>query len=319
MKIVFFGTSEFAVPSLVSLVGSKHKVIAVVTQPDKKKGRTLKLLPSPIKVVAARHSIGVYQPVNTSLPASVEYLKNLGADLFVVISFGQILAKSVLAIPKIFSVNVHGSLLPKYRGASPTNRAIINGDSITGVTVIKMNEKLDEGDIILKKEIAIDAGDTNITINEKLSDIGSSALMEVISMIEKEGASLPMARQDPSLATYAPKLTKGDGLIDWREAASDICNKVRGLLPWPGAYTFYDDKTLKILAADIYNDASAKGAVSGEVVDVIRGTGIIVNTGKGLLAIRYLKLEGKKEMKSDSFVLGHKVKPGLKLTSKPIE
>ena len=319
MKIVFFGTSEFAVPSLISLIGSKHKVIAVVTQPDKKKGRALKLSPPPVKVLAASHRIEVYQPVNASLPASVEYLKSLGADLFVVISFGQILAKSVLAIPKIFSVNVHGSLLPKYRGASPTNRAIMNGDGVTGVTVIKMNEKLDEGDMILKKEIAIDAGDTNITINEKLSNIGSSALMEVISAIEKNGSSMPMVRQDPSSAIYAPKLTKSDGLIDWRGAASDICNKVRGLLPWPGAYTFYGDKTLKILEADIFNDASMESAASGEVVDVIKGAGIIVNTGKGLLAIRYLQLEGKKEMRSDFFILGHKVKPGLKFTSKSIE
>jgi len=312
MKIVFFGTSEFAVPSLVSLIGSKHKVLAVVTQPDKKKGRALKLSPSPVKVVAASHGVPVYQPVNASDAVTIEYLKSTGADLFVVISFGQILSKGVLAIPKIFSINIHGSLLPKYRGASPTNRAIISGDSVTGITVMKMSEKLDEGGIILNKEMPIDPEDTNITINEKLSDIGSLALMEAICKIEKDGASIAISEQDPASATYASKLTKSDGLIDWKEPAPDIRNKVRGLLPWPGAYTYYGGKTLKILAADIASDASAGGAIPGEVVDVMKGTGIIVNTGRGLLAIRYLQLEGKKDMSADSFILGHKVTKGYK-------
>jgi len=314
MKIVFFGTSEFAVPSLVSLIGSKHKVLAVVTQPDKKKGRALKLSPSPVKVVAASHRVPVYQPVNASDTATIEYLKNLGADLFVVISFGQILSRGVLAIPKIFSINIHGSLLPKYRGASPTNRAIMCGEGVTGITVMKMSEKLDEGGIILKKEIPIDPEDTNITINEKLSDIGSLALMEVIGKIEKDGASIAISEQDPASATYAPKLTKLDGLIDWKESAPNIRNKIRGLLPWPGAYTYYGGKTLKILAADIASDASAGAAIPGEVVDIIKGTGIIVNTGRGLLAIRYLKLEGKKDMAADLFILGHRIAKGYKFS-----
>lgn len=244
MNIVFFGTSEFAMPAFRALIASKHKVLALVTQPDRKRGRSLKLSPPPTKVLALTENIQVYQPQDASSQESIGYLKRLNADLFIVISFGQILSRDILSIPKSCSINLHGSLLPKYRGAAPTNWAILNGDTITGVTVIRMNEKMDEGDIILKSETGIDDEDTNITLNEKLSSLGASVLLKAIDLIETGKASY--TRQDGSKATYAPKLKKEDGLIRWDEPAFRIRNKVRGLLPWPGAYTHYEGRILKV-------------------------------------------------------------------------
>jgi len=311
MKIVFFGTSEFAIPALESLLGSKHEVACVVTQPDSKKGRALKLSPPPVKVLASSRSIPVYQPADASSPESAGYLKGLEADLFVVISFGQILKDGILKIPKIFAVNVHGSLLPKYRGAAPTNRAIIDGERSTGVTVIKMNDRMDEGDIILKEEIGIDRDDTNITISERLSELGASALMKAVVLIEAKGRSLPVTAQDPALATYAGKLKKSDGLINWNEPAEVIHNKVRGLLPWPGAYTGYDGKVLKILKTEPVNGVFPDGE-PGEVAAASASEGIIVKAASGAISIRYVQPEGKKDMDSGSFLLGHRIKKGYR-------
>ena len=308
MRIVFFGTSEFAIPSLKALLGSKHEVVAVVTQPDSKKGRALKLSPSPVKVVAASHSIPIYQPADASSSESVGYLKGLKADLFIVISFGQILKIDVLNIPKIFAINVHGSLLPKWRGAAPTNRAIMSGERSTGVTVIKMNARMDEGDIILKEEIGIACEDTNITLSEKLSELGASALMKSIDLIEVKGSNIPLTKQHPSLVTVAAKLKKSDGLINWAEPAAVIHNKVRGLLPWPGAYTGYNGKVLKVLKTELVKEIFPGRA--GEVVAASAIDGIVVNTGSGAISIKYLQPEGKKEMDSGSFLLGHRITKG---------
>jgi len=312
VKIVFFGTSEFAIPALRALLGSKHEVAAVVTQPDRKRGRTLKLSPSPVKVVASGRSIPVYQPVDASSPESAAYLKGLDADLFVVISFGQILKAGILNIPKIFAINVHGSLLPKYRGAAPTNRAVTDGERSTGITVIKMNARLDEGDIILKEEVEIACEDTNITLSEKLSELGALALMKAINLIEAKGSALTLTAQSPSLATYAAKLKKSDGLIKWSEPAAVIHNKVRGLLPWPGAYTVYEGKVLKILKTELVNGVF-QDLAPGTVAAASAAGGIIVNTGSGAISIRYLQIEGKKEVDSGSFILGHRITKGYQL------
>lgn len=307
MNVVFFGTSEFAMPILRRLIDSKRAVLAVVTQPDKRKGRRLKLAPPPTKVLAQAKNIPVYQPDNASSKGSLEYLRRLKADLFVVAAFGQILKKEVLEIPKNYSLNVHGSLLPKYRGAAPTNWAIINGDKTSGVTVIKMNEKMDEGDIILKKEIAIDAEDTNITLSEKLSDLAASSLMEAIELIESN--KLKLTEQDDSIATYAPKLKKKDGLIDWDEPALTIHHKVCGLLPWPGAYTFFKDKILKILKTEVAQELK-ENAKNGEVVAILKHKGIAVKTGSGNLLLQYVQIEGKKPFDTDAFLCGHKIEAG---------
>ena len=310
MNIVFFGTSEFAIPALKRLLDSGHKVLAVVTQPDRKRGRALKVSPPPVKVLAHAKGIPVFQPQDASGAESVAYLKKLDAELFVVISFGQILAREVLSVPKLYAINVHGSLLPKYRGAAPTNWAIMNGDSVSGVTVIKMNEKMDEGDIISKREVTIDPEDNNITLSEKLSEAGAGALVATIGFIEK-GEALSFVKQDNAKATYAPKLKKEDGLIDWNMSAVKIHNRVRGLVPWPGAYTCYDSKILKILKTEIAASSDAK-AEAGEVVEVAKNRGIIVRAGSGDLVIQYLQLESKKALDADSFVRGHRIGRGYK-------
>ena len=310
MNIVFFGTSEFAIPSLEALLDAGQKVSAVVTQPDRPRGRDLKLSPPPVKVLALSKGIPVFQPQDASGTESIDYLKKLGADLFVVISFGQILKRDVLSIPKLYAINVHGSLLPQYRGAAPTNWAVINGDKKSGVTIIKMNEKMDEGDMILKRETAIESEDTNITLTEKLSDIGAKALLEAIAIIECK-KEVKFEKQNSAEVTYAPKLRKGDGLINWNEPALKIHNKVRGFIPWPGAYTYYDGKILKVLQTEIVTSTD-EPADDGEVVDIAEGKGVIVRTGSGSLAIQYLQLEGKKVLDSDSFVRGHRIARGYR-------
>lgn len=306
MNIVFFGTSEFAIPPLREILKSRHKLLAVVTQPDRKRGRSLKLSPPPAKVLALAKSIPVYQPEDASGIAAIEYLKKLNADLFVVVSFGQILKKGVLAIPKFYSINLHGSLLPKYRGAAPTNWAIINGDVSSGVTVIKMNEKMDEGDILFKTEIDIDDEDTNITLSEKLAEVGASALLTAIDLIANS-KNPNFTKQDEGQATYAPKLKKEDGLIDWKMSAVKIHNRVRGLLPWPGAYTYCNGKILKILKTEISGNTVADNSKTGEVVEIIKDKGMVVRTGSGDILISHVQLEGKKDMDVDSFLRGHKI------------
>ena len=307
MNIVFFGTSDFAMPILKKLIESEHKVLAVVTQPDRQKGRLLKISPPPTKVLAQVNNIPVHQPEDASSKDSVSYLKKLGADLFVVVAFGQILKKEVLEIPKIYPVNIHGSALPKYRGAAPTNWAIMNGDTTSGVTIIKMNERMDEGDIILKKEIAVDAEDTNITLSEKLSYSGAEALMEAIGLIQSGRAGL--TPQINNEATYAPKLKKEDGLIDWNEPALTIHNRVRALLPWPGAYTRFDGKTLKILNTEI-SETMDKDAHNGEFLGVLKDKGMVIKCKDKNLAIRYVQIEGKKPMDAESCLRGHRSTPG---------
>jgi len=307
MNIVFFGTSEFALNVLHGLIDSKHKVLAVITQPDRQKGRRLKVSPPPTKILAQTKGITVYQPDDISDRSSVSYLKQLNADLFVVVAFGQILSREVLGIPKIYSVNIHGSLLPKYRGAAPTNWAIINGDTISGVTIIKMDEKMDEGDIVLKKEIGIDKEDTNITLSEKLSDLGANALIEAIELIEF-GKAKPIKQYD-SAATYAPKLKKEDGLINWNEPAIKIHNKVRGFLPWPSAYAHFNGKILKILKTEV-SESAKEIARNGEVTAVLKHKGILVKTAKDCLLIQYVQIEGKKSMDAESFVRGHRIQHG---------
>lgn len=311
MRIVFFGTSEFAVPSLEALLRSKHNILAVVTQPDRKKGRSLKLSQAPVKVAAERGGVSVYQPQDASGAESVARLRALRPDLFVVIAFGQILKKEALDIPSIFSVNIHGSLLPKYRGAAPTNWAIINGDKVTGVTAIKLNEKMDAGDIIYKEEVAIESRDTNAALTEKLASCGASVLTKAIEMVEVKGKTLPLIRQQERDVTYAPKLKKSDGLINWNDPPAVIHNKVRGFLPWPGAYTHYDGKVLKVLRTEI-SKVSFNSAASGEVVVASAEQGIVVHAGSGTISIKELQPEGKKAMDSGAFLLGHALKKGYR-------
>ncbi|MFH1189445.1 MAG: methionyl-tRNA formyltransferase [Candidatus Omnitrophota bacterium] len=308
MNIVFFGTAEFAIPAFKALLASKHKVLALITQPDRQRGRHLKVQPPPTKVLAEERGIPVYQPEDASGRESVEYLRRLGADLFVVIAFGQILKPEALDIPVIVAINLHGSLLPKYRGAAPTNWAIMSGDKSSGVTIIRMNERMDEGDIVLQREAAIGDDDTNITLNEALSDLGARLLLEAVDLIASGKAGY--RKQDGSRATAAPKLKKNDGIIDWSRSAAEIRNMVRGLLPWPGAHTGYKGRTLKILHTELIEYPAPGGAKPGEVLDTAKGRGIVVNTGSGAIALKHLQLEGGKILDADAFLRGHRISVG---------
>ncbi len=313
MKIVFFGTSEFAEVILKELLKSGHDIPLVVTQPDKKKGRSLKLMPSPVKALAISEGIRVLQPENASSKESQEMLGKIGADLFVVVAFGQILKYDILSIPKYYSINIHSSLLPKYRGAAPVNWAITSGEVKTGVTIIKMNEEMDAGNIILKKEIPIESDDTAITINEKLAEIGAKAALEAIELIGAKKERF--VRQEEGEVTFAPRLKKEDGLIDWAEGAEKIANKVRGLIPWPSAYTYLDGKLLKIWKAEPCEYPAARTAKTGEVVNIVKGSGIAVKTGSGCLLVQYLQIEGKKILDADAFLRGHPIQKGMILKS----
>jgi len=306
VKIIFFGTSKFAVPSLKRLIASRHEVAAVVTQPDRKKGRRLVTAPPPVKTEARDKEIPVLQPEYVSSPSTLKALKEYEADIFAVVAFGQILKKGLLETPKLYCINLHASLLPKYRGASPINRAIINGDKKTGVTTIRMIEKMDAGDIMLTREAEIFDEDTGQSMGEKLSAIGADLLLETIELVDKN--KIRFVRQDDNEATYAHKLKKEDGLIDWSAPAHEIHNRIRGLIPWPGAYTHWKGKLLKIWKSGFDKETSAAKDM-GAVVAVSEDA-LFVGTNKGRLIIRELQLEGKKRMSAEEFLHGHGIKAG---------
>jgi len=306
MKIVFFGTSEFAVSSLEELAKSKHKILAVITQPDRKKGRFQNVAFSAVKEAASKLDMQIFQPEDLDNTEFLKKLKSFDADLFVVVSYGNILKKVILDMPKKFSINLHASLLPKYRGAAPINWTIINADDNSGVSIIKMNEKMDEGDIIAKKEIPVLSYDTAKTLSYRLSQEGSQLLLEVVDKIE--AGNFDLQKQDAANATYAPKLKKEDGLIDWNKDALKIESHVRGFQPWPGAYTYLNGKLLKLWKVSVYggNDSQYK---PGEII-AIEKDGILVSTKKGTVVIEELQPESSRHMDINAFLAGHRVKAG---------
>lgn len=305
MKIVFFGSSEFAVPSLKRLIDSGHEVVCVVTQPDRKKGRHLLFSATSVKSAALKANLKISQPekIDTSF---IEFLKKFESDIFVVISYGLILPKSLLSIPKKLSINVHASLLPKYRGAAPINWAIIKGEKTTGITIIRMNEKMDEGEIISSKETSIENNDTSETLSEKLSKIAPDLLLKTIKEIENDKAVFNS--QDHRKVSYAPKLNKKDGLIDWSKTAIEIYNQVRGTVPWPGSFTSWQGKLLKIYKAGIIDEKNSDYKF-GEIIEASKDR-ILVATGKGSLNIELLQLESGNKMQASQFICGHKIKKG---------
>ncbi|HOW35792.1 MAG TPA: methionyl-tRNA formyltransferase [Candidatus Omnitrophota bacterium] len=308
MRIIFWGSDDFAVCCFKELLNAKHEVLACVTHPDKTKGRHLTLNASPVKDFAQKNYIPVLQPENRNDPHFIEQLQHFKSDLFVVISYGYILPAEVIAIPKIFSINVHGSLLPRYRGAAPINWAIINGDEATGVSVIKLDAILDAGEIILQKGIKIEKDDTSVTLRSKLSVLGAQCLLKALENIDKKDYTL--TRQDPAKVTLAPKLTKEHGLIRWEEPAGFIRNHIRGLLPWPGAYTYYLGRFLKVLKADVI-DMDPEKFSPGEVIKILPD-GIMVVTGQGVLCLRQVHLESSKPMDIKNFLSGHKIGIGFR-------
>lgn len=311
MNIVFFGTSQFAVSALRKIKACSHSVAAVVTQPDRKSGRRLKISASPVKEEAGRLNMPIYQVPDIADGGFIEKLKSFGADFFVVVGFGEILPRKMLDIPRFCCVNIHASLLPKYRGAAPIKWALINGEKKTGVTVIRMNEELDAGDIVLQKEVFVEANDTSQTLDNKLASIGADLLIEALELISKDKASF--IAQDGREATFAPRLAKKDGKIDWNQASDHILNRIRALKPWPGTYSLLDCRVLRIHTAEIKTGDDFRHLSPGQVAVANEDSGLIVKTGDGALSVLELQLEGKKPMPAELFLRGHKITVGTKL------
>lgn len=318
MRIIFMGTPEFAVGSLEALLKSGHQVIGVVTQPDRPKGRGQKLTPSPVKVAAQNAGIDVYQPEKIKTPEFVGQLKALNPDLIVVVAFGQLLSREILELPKNGCINVHASLLPKYRGAAPIHWAVINGETETGITIMQMDEGLDSGDSIVSGSIPIEPIDTTGMIHDKLAQSGAQLLVRAVNLIDS-GAAV-RTPQDHEKATFAPLLTKETEKIDWSRTPREVCDLIRGLNPWPGAYTMLGDKVLKIwLARPCLDDeiAGLTPAISdtepGEVVGRVPGAGFAVAADGGYVVVIDVQLQGSKKLKAEQFMHGHNINKGLRL------
>ena len=319
MRIVFMGTPDFSVPALKALVEVGHQVIAVVTQPDKPKGRGKEVQMTPVKIQAMEYGIPVYQPAKVREASFVEVLKGLEADVYVVIAFGQILPKAVLELPKYGCINIHASLLPKYRGAAPIQWCVIDGERETGITTMMMDVGLDTGDMLEKAVIPIEEKETGGSLHDKLSMAGGDLILSTLKKLE-EGTLVRTPQTDEGTC-YAKMLTKSLGDIDWNQSAVSIERLIRGLNPWPSAYTLWNGKTIKIWAADVIAGREAADFLSESGVPAETGTapgtvvcsdkrGLVVCTGGGLLSIRELQMEGKKRMDTPAFLRGYPIPAG---------
>ncbi len=306
MRVVFMGTPDFATGTLEEIVKSGYEVVGVVTQPDKPKGRGKSLMPTPVKEVALRYGLPVYQPKRAKEPEFIETLKGLEPDVIVVAAFGQIITKEILEMPRFGCVNVHASLLPAYRGAAPIQWAVINGDKESGVTIMQMDEGIDTGDMMDKVVVPIAEDETGGSLFDKLSAAGAKLCVKVLKDLEA-GKAIRERQPKESTTAYASMINKGMGEINWERKAKEIEQLIRGLNPWPSAYTRIHGKMLKLWKAEVFEDTVHKQA--GEIVKIEKD-GIYVQTGEGLLKIRELQLEGKKRMDTASFLRGYSVSEG---------
>lgn len=304
MRLIFMGTPDFSVPTLDALVAGGHEVVAVVTQPDKPKGRGKTVVMTPVKEKALQYGIPVYQPVKVREESFLEILRGLAPDAIVVTAFGQILSKALLEIPKYGCINVHASLLPMYRGSAPINWVIINGEEKTGITTMQMDAGIDTGDMLEKAEVVIEEKETAGSLHDKLSVLGGELILSTLKKLE-EGSLQPQKQEGETY--YAKMLDKSLGDIDWEMDAVSIERLVRGLSPWPSAYTLFDGKTLKIWDADVTEEESLEQP--GTVFRVTKDS-IYVQTGKGSLVIKEIQLQGKKRMDTASFLRGYSMQAG---------
>lgn len=311
-RIIFMGTPDFACPTLQTLIDRGERLLAVVTQPDRPRGRGQKMMPSPVKELALRHGLPVLQPHRVREHAFVESIRALAPDLLVVVAFGQILPKALLEIPPRGCINVHSSLLPRYRGAAPMNWCIINGETETGVTTMLMDAGLDTGPILLRRPTAIDENEDIVSLHDRMATMGAELLAETLDLL-LAGKIQPLA-QDDNQSCYAPLLRKEDGLIDWRRPAREIHNQVRGMAVWPGAHTCLGDQTLKIYRTLVGQGSGA----AGTVLRASRGV-LEVACGSGSLIITELQLAGKKRLDSASFLAGCPVAEGALLAPRATE
>jgi methionyl-tRNA formyltransferase len=299
-RIIFMGTPEFAVPTLRALLAHGEEVVCVVTQPDRPKGRSSQLLPPPVKLVAEAAGIPVLQPTKIRTQEFADTLKSYSPDLIVVTAYGRILPASVLFLPPLGSINVHASLLPKFRGAAPIQWALIKGEPETGVTIMRMDEGLDTGDILLPGAIPIAADETTATLAVKLASLGGELLVKALDLLR--AGKLPPIKQDDSQATLAPSLTKEQGLIDWQQPASQISCLIRGMDPWPGAFTTLAGKRCRLFMPQV-----VVGQISEPVGTIHRvdSDGLLIATGRDYLLVPELQVEGGKRMPVDVFRRGH--------------
>jgi len=312
MTIVFMGTPEFSVPTLQILLEHNYAVRAVVTQPDRPKGRGQKVVPSPVKILAERYEIQVLQPQRVRVPEVQHKLREIAPDVIVVVAYGQILPESLLHIPKFGCINVHASLLPKYRGAAPIQWAILQGETETGITTMLMDQGMDTGDLLLQKNVAIDKEDTAGTLHDKLSQIGAELLLQTLQHAAK--GTITLIPQNHDAATYAPLLKKEDGHINWQEPAARIYDKVRGLFPWPGAYTHFQGRTVKLLKVKVtQGHRTDSSLIPGTVVALDNMAGPIIATGEGSIQILEIQPENKKPMPCSDFCRGYHLTVGVKL------
>lgn len=302
MKIIFFGSGKFAVMTLGALHCAGHEIVLVVTQPDRKRGRHLHLSATPVKEYALDHRLKLFQPENVNLPKNLATLKKEDADVFIVVSYGRILSQDILSLPRLMPVNIHASLLPKYRGAAPINHALINNEHKTGVTYIRMNEHMDEGDILIQKAVKIEDNEKAPELEQRLSQCAAAHIHEVLEKIKNK--KVKPKKQDGKKATPAPLMKKNDGLIQWDRRAKHILNRFRGCFGWPGSFTFRKGKMLKVL--DMSVCATRRRGKPGEIISA-KDNILEVACGNGTVCIKEVLPESHKRMPVSSFLAGHHV------------
>ncbi|WP_061215103.1 methionyl-tRNA formyltransferase [Syntrophomonas wolfei] len=312
MRIVFMGTSHFAIPSLKALIASEHEIAGVVSQPDKQRGRGRKVTPTPVKEIAEQYKLELLQTANIKSPESIERIKQWKAELIIVVSYGQIIPLPILEYPRHGCINVHASLLPRYRGAAPVQRALMDGIKSSGVTIMFMDEGLDTGDIIQQEAITVDDNLNHGELEKILADRGADLLLQVVDRLA-QGEKLPRVLQDDSQASYAARISKEDEIINWSEPAYAIHNRIRALNPQPGAYSYINGTKVKIFASKVRSEAGS--GVIAEVIKVDKNT-FQVQTGEGILEVLEIQKAGKKRMPTSEFLKGFPLEPGVLLGPK---
>ncbi|NMB32815.1 MAG: methionyl-tRNA formyltransferase [Clostridium sp.] len=309
MRLIFMGTAEFAVPSLRNLIRAGHDIPLVVTQPDRPAGRGRRLTPPPVKVLADEYELEFCQPESIRTQDFYETIQGIKPEAIIVVAYGKILPENILSVPPLGCINVHGSLLPPYRGAAPVQRALMAGETTVGVSTMYMDKNMDTGDIILQEKINLDGDEDYGETIATLAEVGAKLLLETLVQIEKGIA--PRQPQDDSLATYAPPLTRADELIKWDTNNQNIRNQIRGLSPQPGAYTWWNKEKLKIFKTQIVDEVSP--GLPGEVTKIVPDQGFVVRTGKGALMILEVQKQGKRRMLASEFLRGNDLREGDRL------